>query len=146
MTVPFAVRDTRPLRPYVRAEVLNMMAISPEGRTVAELQTFLITQRPASRDTIARVLSSLVDQGLLAVCNEPAWRRRLRASLLAAALPRKAKGRRVDLRGRQHLLYTQLSNSMWNSCGPAPSPHLRPHSPPHHYQRNPDVRHEIHAV
>lgn len=106
MTVPFAVRDTRPLRPYVRAEVLNMMAISPEGRTVAELQTFLITQRPASRDTIARVLSSLVDQGLLAVCNEPAWRRRLRASLLAASLPRKAKGRRVDLRGRQHLLYT----------------------------------------
>jgi hypothetical protein len=86
------------------------MAISPEGRTLAELRAFLVTQRPASRDTVARVLAELVAEGLLSVDAEPAWRRRVRASLVDRAMQRRTtsttKARRGALRGRSHQLFT----------------------------------------
>jgi hypothetical protein len=88
-----ARRDTRPLRPIVRQQVERLLAVSPDGRTMAELQYFLVTQRPASRDTIARVLSDLVTETLVHVSTEPPWRRRARLRT------------RKPLRGRAHHLY-----------------------------------------
>ncbi len=90
-------RDTRPLRPIVRTQLERLLAVSPDGRTITELRAFLVTQRPASRDTIARVLADLVAEALVHPTSEPAWRRRVRARLTAPA--------RRSLRGRAHVLY-----------------------------------------
>jgi hypothetical protein len=89
----------------VRKQVIALMAISPEGRTMAELRAFLVTQRPASRDTVARVLAELVGEGLLHVAHEPAWRRRVRASIADRSV-RQRPARRGGLRGRSHQLFT----------------------------------------
>lgn len=97
-----ARRDTRPLRPFVRAQLERLLAISPEGRTIAELRAFLVTQRPASRDTIARVLAELHGEGLVDPQPEPAWRRRARVRLALGAAG--ATTRRA-VRGRTHTLY-----------------------------------------
>lgn len=98
MESPGTRRDTRPLRPVVRTQLERLLAISPDGRTMSELQSFLITQRPASRDTIARVLSDLVAEGLVGLTPEPRWRRLARG--------RTAGNERPSLRGRTHQLYT----------------------------------------
>lgn len=91
-------RDTSPLRPHVRRRVLWLLYASPEGVTVSELRTFLVTRRPASRDTIARVMQALLADGLVHITPEPAWRRRARARLAGVA--------RRPLRGRTHVLFT----------------------------------------
>ncbi len=90
-------RDTRPLRPHVRDRMLWFLHASPEGVTIAEVLGFLLTRRPASRDTIARVLAELERDGLVETEAEPAWRRRAR-SLLASPVRR-------SLRGRPHVLF-----------------------------------------
>lgn len=89
------MRDTRPLRPIVRAQLERLLAVSPDGRTLLEMRLFLVTQRPASRDTVARVLADMVAETLLTVQPEPAWRRRARAKI--AGLPKQ--------RGRAHQLF-----------------------------------------
>jgi hypothetical protein len=99
---PSARRDTRPLRPFVRAQLERLLAISPDGRTIAELRAFLVTQRPASRDTIARVLAELQREGLVEPQAEPAWRRRARVRLAVGATTTAA---RRATRGRTHTLY-----------------------------------------
>ncbi len=92
-------RDTRPLRPIVRTQVERFLAVSPDGRTMTELRHFLVTQRPASRDTIARVLADLVTEGLALSTTEPTWRRIVRATLTSGS-------RRKVMRGRSHVLFT----------------------------------------
>lgn len=121
-------RDTRPLRPLVRAQVVALMAISPEGRTLAELRAFLVTQRPASRDTVARVLTELVLGGLLAVEPEPAWRRRVRASIADRSIRRSGSTRRA-MRGRTHQLFTptRALHEYVQSASLFPSPVLEAH-------------------
>lgn len=94
-----ASRDTRPLRPAVRLQVERLLAVSPEGRTIEELRQFLVTQRPASRDTITRVLHELLAEGLISVCPEPIWRRKVRARLAH-------KPKHRALKGRTHQLFT----------------------------------------
>lgn len=105
MTRARAERDTRPLRTVVRAQLERFLAVSPDGRTIPELRAFLVTQRPASRDTIARVLHQLVAERLVLATDEPKWRRIARAA--ATDLTRPARRRRGDrgIRGRVHVLY-----------------------------------------
>lgn len=91
-------RSTRPLRPKVRSAITLILAVSPDGRTIPELQLFLVAQRPASRDTIARALEEMERDALIEVCDEPAWRRRARLRLVHGA-------RDAPLRGRPHRLY-----------------------------------------
>ncbi|GAB1340921.1 hypothetical protein [Gemmatimonas sp.] len=84
----------------MRAQLERLLAVSPDGRTIPELRAFLVTQRPASRDTIARVLHQLVAEHLVVATDEPKWRRVARAAAFDHARPvRRRQGAR-GLRGR----------------------------------------------
>lgn len=91
-------RSTRPLRPKVRSAIAQILSVSPDGRTIPELQLFLVAQRPASRDTIARALEDLEREALVEAVDEPPWRRKARHHLVHG--PRAA-----PQRGRPHRLY-----------------------------------------
>lgn len=123
-------RDTRPLRSVVRAQLERFLAVSPDGRTIPELRAFLVTQRPASRDTIARVLHQLVAEQLVLATDEPKWRRLARAAAFEHMRPARRRSPARGLRGRVHVLYVptpalQAHVRSWFLMAPAdaaPSP------------------------
>lgn len=89
----------------MRAQLERLLAVSPDGRTIPELRAFLITQRPASRDTIARVLHQLVAEQLVSAIEEPKWRRLARAAAFDLMRPVRRRHGTRGLRGRVHVLY-----------------------------------------
>lgn len=81
----------RPLRPQVRVTVSALLAVSPDGRTLPELQLFLIAARPASRSTIQRALDELQAEGMVTTSPEPFWRRLARVRLLKTGRSSRSK-------------------------------------------------------
>lgn len=120
------------IRPQVRQDLALLLVASPSGRTIEEMRSFLVTQRPASRATIERALDDMRLDGLVTVQPEPTWRRKARVRLTKHKAGTALRGRTHHLFHPTLALRQQIARQLTDAFPDAPahpprSPEVLPH-------------------